>query len=738
MAKQITGHIETYVIGDDFNDYIERMDALIGLNEIAAAAQMNFCIGFCGGDLYKIIKSCIAPTKITEITYVEMKNKLKEYFEPKLNKTAERFKFYSRQQKEEESVSDYLVELKALSRTCEFGTYLNEALCDKIVFGVKDQKTQAALLREKELTFDKACQIAKSFELSSQHTELMNSENMVSVFARNRLGPKTDGNRFERGRKKTRYANYECFSCGLPGHTKRQCRNNSKRSNKFDGNFKRGQQRGKIHELQDECSRSENGNSDNDDMSDEGEDLGIDFLNHMAGKGPTLLEVNVNDKIVQMEIDTGACQSVFSEADKNELFPNITIHKYKSNISVVTGDPVKVLGYIKVTISKPDSVEKHSAKAIVIATKRKFTPLLGRTWLDIFYHGWRNFFSNTDKTTKHKKNVVNGMTQQPTFDKEKFVQTLVADYPNVFSNKSTGTIKHFKIDINLKENAKPIFYKPYTMPYSLRERTEKEINRLLSLDILYPVRHSNWATPIIPVEKPNNDIRICSDCKVTINKYLVKDHYPLPQIEDILANLAGSKFFCVLDLKDAFQQIEVAESSQEYLTINTHLGLFRYRRLTYGISLAPTYFQSVMDSILRGLPNTVCFIDDVLIGGKTKEEMISNLVAVIVRLNEYNVRVKLEKCQFFVDRVKYLGHEISQLGVQPRKEKLQALIKAPPPTNLTQLRSYLGLVNYYSKYAQNLSDLLVPLYRLTKKDVKFEWSAECNEAFEKSKKIDHK
>lgn len=315
MAKAITGHIEAYVIGDDYNDYIERMDSLMGLNAIEAAAQMNFCIGFCGADLYKIIKSCIAPTKVTDITYIDMKKKLKEYFEPKLNKTAERFKFYCRQQKEDETVSDYLIEIKALSRTCEFGEYLTEALCDKVVFGTKDPRTQAALLREKDLTFDKACQTAKSFELASQHAELMNGDNTVSVFARNRLGPKVD--RSERGKKKSRYAGYECYSCGLPGHTSRQCRQNSKRNYKSDGNFKRVPHKSKIHELQDECSHSENGNSDNDEKSEEGEDLGIDFLNHMAGKGPSLLEVNVNDKIVQMEIDTGACQTVFSEADKN-------------------------------------------------------------------------------------------------------------------------------------------------------------------------------------------------------------------------------------------------------------------------------------------------------------------------------------------------------------------------------------------------------------------------------------
>lgn len=737
MAKAVIGHIEAYVYGDDFNDYIERMDSLIALNSVTEADQMRFCIGFCGADLYKIIKSCVAPTKITEIKYSEMKTKLKEYYEPKLNKTAERFKFYTRQQNVDESVSDYIVEIKALSRTCEFGDYLAEALCDKIVFGVTNPKIQSALLREKKLTFDKACEVAKSVEMASQHTDMMNNDgtenrNTVSVFNRNRLGPKAYDNRDDKSRKKSRYADYKCYSCGLYGHTKAQCRKSSNKTKRnSDGDFKRG--RGKIHDMKGDTANSENGSISDDGSNDAGEDAGLDFMNHMNGKGPTFIEVNVNKISLKMEVDTGACQTVMSECDKNKYFPKEIIQHYRSSLTVVTGDPVIISGYINVTLLK--GTERHYVKIVIIKTKRKFMPLVGRTWLDILYPGWRTFFLTGTENVSFIDNKLNAMVPNPTFDKEKFVQGLVADYPNVFSKKSTGAIKHFKVQINLKENAKPIFYKPYTMPYSLRERTEKELNRLVSLGILYPVRHSNWATPMIPVEKPNNEIRICGDCKVTINKFLLKDHYPMPQIEDILANLAGSKFFCVLDLKEAFQQIEISESSQEYLTINTHWGLFRYRRLIFGISLAPTYFQSVMDTILRGLANTVCFIDDVLIGGSTMEEMINNLVAVIVRLNEYNVRVNFEKCQFFVDKVKYLGHEISQNGVQARKEKLQALLKAPKPSNISQLRAYLGLVNYYRKFAPNLSNLLAPLYTLTKKDTKFVWSAECDEAFENSKKL---
>lgn len=256
QVGSIMGHIEAYILGDDFNDYIERMDLLIALNSVAETNQMCFCIGFCGPDLYKIIKSRIAPKSVTEITYEQMKTALKTYFDPKLNVIAERFKFHSRQQKAEEPVGDYIVELKALSRTCDYGAHLTEALRDQLVFGVGQQKIQAALLREKDLTFEKACTIAKSIELTNHHVDLMQQDNTVSVFTKHRLGPRVSQSRgnqsfVERGKKKLRYANYQCYSCGLFGHTSRSCRaetakTNEKPTNKPNKYFRKN----KINELE--------------------------------------------------------------------------------------------------------------------------------------------------------------------------------------------------------------------------------------------------------------------------------------------------------------------------------------------------------------------------------------------------------------------------------------------------------------------------------------------------------
>lgn len=130
----IIGNIEHFTPGDCFADYIERVDHIVNLNKIGEAEKVAFLIGVCGADLYKIIKSVIAPKTTVEVSFVELKTALKAYFDPKINVIGERFTFNHRQQKTDESVGDYIMELKSLSRTCEFGTFLDEALRDKLIF----------------------------------------------------------------------------------------------------------------------------------------------------------------------------------------------------------------------------------------------------------------------------------------------------------------------------------------------------------------------------------------------------------------------------------------------------------------------------------------------------------------------------------------------------------------------------------------------------------------------------
>ena len=180
-------------------------------------------------------------------------------------------------------------------------------------------------------------------------------------------------------------------------------------------------------------------------------------------------------------------------------------------------------------------------------------------------------------------------------------------------------------------------------------------------------------------------------------------------------------------------QIELDEESKKYLDINTHKGLYRVNRLPYGVASAPAIFQQIMDQILPKLPHVVCFIDDILVSGRSEAEHLANLDAVVGKLQQYGLRLKLKKCKFFEKSVEYLGQIVSKEGIHPSQKKIEAILKVDPPEDQTQLRSFLGMVNHYGKFVKFLSDLSAPLNRLLRKDTTWEWTSECQESFEKVK-----
>ncbi|XP_057677181.1 uncharacterized protein K02A2.6-like [Corythoichthys intestinalis] len=179
--------------------------------------------------------------------------------------------------------------------------------------------------------------------------------------------------------------------------------------------------------------------------------------------------------------------------------------------------------------------------------------------------------------------------------------------------------------------------------------------------------------------------------------------------------------------------MHVDEESREWLTINTHKGLFRYCRLPFGITSAPALFQRAMDQILSGLPGVQCYLDDILCTGANDEEHLRNLDAVLKRLRQYGLRVRKEKCEFLRPSVEYLGHVIDHKGLHKAPSKTKAIVDAPAPENVSQLRSFLGLLNYYGRFIPNLASLLKPLHELLCKDVKWKWTNECNKAFRNAK-----
>lgn len=230
-------------------------------------------------------------------------------------------------------------------------------------------------------------------------------------------------------------------------------------------------------------------------------------------------------------------------------------------------------------------------------------------------------------------------------------------------------------------------------------------------------------------------VRVCGDYKVTVNPQLHINQYPLPTPQDLFSNLSGKNYFSKIDLKQAYQQMEVTEESKEFLTINTHKGLYQMNRLAFGVASAPAIFQSAMDTVLQGIPGTLCYIDDILITSEDEAQHIVLLRQVLKRLEDHGLTVKKEKCQFMVQKITYLGHTIDKKGIHPTHDKVEAIMKASSPADLSQLRSFLGLVQYYSKFLPNLSTVMEPLHHLLRGKEPWKWTCECEAAFIKVKQM---
>ena len=205
--------------------------------------------------------------------------------------------------------------------------------------------------------------------------------------------------------------------------------------------------------------------------------------------------------------------------------------------------------------------------------------------------------------------------------------------------------------------------------------------------------------------KSDRKIRICGDYKMTINQSSRVDKYPLPKADDLFVSLSGGTKFSKLDLAHAYLQLCLEDKSKSLVTINTHRGLFEYNCLLFGVSTAPTIFQRTIDLLLQGIPNMCAYLDDIIITGKTEVEHLQNLSAVLSKLQEVGLRLKKSKCYFMAESMEYLGHIIDAKGLHPTKAKVVAVQNAPVLRDITQLKSFLGLINYYRKFLPDLSSL---------------------------------
>ncbi|XP_058036746.1 uncharacterized protein K02A2.6-like [Ahaetulla prasina] len=274
-------------------------------------------------------------------------------------------------------------------------------------------------------------------------------------------------------------------------------------------------------------------------------------------------------------------------------------------------------------------------------------------------------------------------------------QELMKEFEDVFKD-CLGKYEGTPISFNLDPQVAPIRLKARRVPFALKPKIDRELDKLVSQGILVPIDHAKWETPIVTPVKPDGSVRICADYKATLNKALQKSAYPVPVVQHLLHSLGQGQVFAKLDLAQAYQQLPVDSSTAEAQTIVTHRGAFKCTRLQFGISVAPGLFQNLMERLLQGLPGVVPYFDDVLVSADNLEELGVRLRKVLGIFRSAGLKVKLNKCQIGVGSVEFLGYRIDREGIHPTESKVRAIRKAPAPQNKAELQAFLGLVNFYA------------------------------------------
>lgn len=316
------------------------------------------------------------------------------------------------------------------------------------------------------------------------------------------------------------------------------------------------------------------------------------------------------------------------------------------------------------------------------------------------------------------------------------IENLCIKFADVFhlEGDQLNPSKIYQQNIQLIPNAKPVYVKPYRLPFAQKEEIEKQIKKLIKDEIIEESR-SEWSSPILLVPKKTmngmKNWRIVVDYRL-LNKQIADEKFPLPNIHDILDSLSQAVYFSHLDLSQGYYQLELDENSRKYTAFTTSNGQYQMTRLPMGLKISPSAFSRAMTIAMSGLNYENCFIylDDIVVFGRNLMEHNQNLLKVFNRLRSFNLKLNPSKCEFLKKQLLYLGHIISKDGIAPDPQKIEVLKAYPVPKNADEVKRFVAFSNYYRRHIQNFAEIVKPLNSLTKKYAQFLWTSECQKAFD--------
>ena len=680
----------------------------------------------------------------------EIMKEFDRYAVGETNETYERYVFNSRNQKEDENIDKYVAELRTLAQSCGFCKCLTDSLIrDRIVLGIRNDETRKRLLRQPKLTLQKCIDIVKSEEISMAQLKSMgqatSAEDVHRVYSgyskfkkpnRKNKGkkPETDrkqssdklcdycGNKHKTGKEHCKAWGQICGACGKMNHFAKLCR-----------------QRGKAHAVE-EVSDSESSTDSLYMVTDKAEIS--EAVNSVTDRA-IYANMIIDKKVVKFHIDCGATVNVLPSKYVNAC----DIKPTKRILQMWNKTEFKPKGTCRVKIRNPKNNRKYSIEFMIV--NDELTPLLGAKvsqqmgLIKVQEENFEKVSATHDKneeTTGSDKGLLNtGSTEKAGSEEALNAEEIIEKYKDVFEGE-LGTLEgkqHLTVDPTVPPHIAPA----RRVSFALRPKLKAELERLTDLGVLKPVDEpTDWVSNLVVATKESGDLRLCLDPK-PLNSALKRERYPLPVIDDVLPDLSKAKVFTKVDARNGYWHVQLDEESSKLTTFDTPNGRYRWMRLPFGISVASEIFQKRLNQALDRLDGVLTVHDDMVIYGvgETEEEATvdhnKKLRHFLQRCKEKGVKLNKRKLKLKCKQITYLGHLITEDGLKPDPEKIEAVQKMPKPTDVKGVRRFCGFVNYLAKFLPRLAEVMGPIQQLTRRDVEWQWQPEHDAAFEHVKKM---
>ncbi|CAA0810389.1 Uncharacterized mitochondrial protein AtMg00860, partial [Striga hermonthica] len=314
--------------------------------------------------------------------------------------------------------------------------------------------------------------------------------------------------------------------------------------------------------------------------------------------------------------------------------------------------------------------------------------------------------------------------------------SIVCEYLDVFPDDLPRgpPDRQVEFTIDLIPGAGPVSKAPYRMAPKELQELKAQIQELLKLGFIRP-SVSPWGTPVLFVKKKDGSMRMGIDYR-ELNALTVKNKYPLPHIEDLFDQLRGASVFSKIDLRSGYHQLKIRESDISKTAFRTRYGHYEFVVLPFGLSNAPAIFMYLMNRVFHPFLDqfVIVFIDDILVYSRDIDQHKEHLRIVLETLRREKLYAKFSKCEFWLNRVAFLGHIVTARGIEVDPSKIKAVSKWDTPRSAADVRSFLGLAGYYKRFIEGFSKIAQPLTNLTKKAVRFDWSPQCEESFQELKR----